>query len=142
MSRGYAEEVENSGFWSRLKEKMGMGEYEDDDYEEMETSESGKRRNVLLRLHSPRPNEISVKLQVSSLADAKDAADRLKAHQSVILNLENTDEVTAGRVVDFVSGVTYAVDGYYQKVGEKVFLFTPESTQIDVQETAQIKTDK
>ena len=118
-----------------------MGEYEDDDYEETETGEPIKRRNVLLRLHSPRSNEISVKLQVLSLADAKDAADRLKAHQSVILNLENTDDATAGRVVDFVSGVTYAVDGYYQKVGDKVFLFTPESTQIDVQETAQPNKD-
>jgi cell division inhibitor SepF len=135
MSRGYAEESYQDGWWGKLKEKMGVGEYEEDEYDEGDSPEPSRRRGGILRLHVPRQNEISIRLNVESLDDAKDAADRLKARQSVILNLEHTDDETAERVVDFISGVTYALDGYYQKVGEKVFLFTPENTAISVEET-------
>lgn len=137
MSKGYAEDSEQTGLWGRLKDRLGMGEYEEEEFDEDGAApEPVRPRGGLLRLHAPRLNEITVQMRVVSLDDAKDAADRLKARQSVILNLEETDEATAGRVVDFVSGVTYALDGYYQKVGEKVFLFTPENTVINMEENA------
>ena len=64
------------------------------------------------------------------------AADRLKERRPVIVNFERTDEEVARRGVDFISGVTYALDGFYQKVGDKVFLFTPSTTSISVEDAS------
>jgi len=52
----------------------------------------------------------------------------------VILNLEKATDEVARRVVDFVCGVTYALDGSYEKVGEKVFLFAPSNTIVTVED--------
>jgi cell division inhibitor SepF len=64
------------------------------------------------------------------MQDAQAAADRLKERRAVVVNFERTDEDVARRGIDFISGVTYALDGFYEKVGEKVFLFTPNNTAI------------
>lgn len=69
------------------------------------------------------------------MQDAQAAADRLKERRAVIVNFERTDEDVARRGVDFISGVTYALDGFYEKVGEKVFLFTPANTAIVVDDS-------
>ena len=47
-----------------------------------------------------------------------------------IVNLEKTDDDLARRVIDFISGVTYALNGFYERVGDKVFLFTPANIVI------------
>ncbi len=62
-----------------------------------------------------------------SLADAQRAAEDLKERRPVIVNLERADDELARRVIDFISGVTYALNGFYERVGDKVFLFTPSN---------------
>jgi cell division inhibitor SepF len=46
------------------------------------------------------------------------------------VNLEKADDDLARRVIDFISGVTYALNGFYERVGDKVFLFTPANIVI------------
>ena len=57
---------------------------------------------------------------------------------AVILNLEQTEEDVARRAIDFVSGAAYALDGYYERVGERVFLFTPSNTLIASEDEGEI----
>lgn len=124
-----------NGWFSRLKRRLGFQAAEDEEEggEEFPPRRSSHQRMVL-QVHSPRPHEISVWMSPKTLEDAEGAANRLKERQPVLLNLENTEENLARRIVDFISGVTYALDGYYQRVGAKVFLFTPSNTLINVED--------
>lgn len=54
----------------------------------------------------------------------------LRKRKSVLLNLTMMDPFEAQRIVDFVAGGTYAIDGHQKRVGEMVFLFTPVCVQI------------
>ncbi|MGC8832475.1 MAG: cell division protein SepF [Armatimonadota bacterium] len=133
------EEYEVSESWlTRLKRKIGLEDDPEDGYEEDEPgfAAKGLRGNskVVLRVQQARPTEISVRLAPKTLTDAQAAADELKQRRPVILNLEKTDGELALRMIDFISGVTYALDGYYQRVGAKVFLFTPSNVGICVED--------
>jgi cell division inhibitor SepF len=130
---------DSEGWLAKLKRKIGLDEYEeDDDYYEEPTSNrnAGAResKTPMLRVHTPRPTEISVWVAPRNLTDAQSAADKLKERRPVLINLERTEEEVARRIVDFISGVTYALDGYYQRIGNKVFLFTPSNTVINVED--------
>jgi cell division inhibitor SepF len=82
--------------------------------------------NPLQLVRGARSGQITRRMP-KSLADAERAAENLKDGLPVILNLERADDELARRVVDFISGVTYALNGSYERVGDKVFLFTPSS---------------
>jgi FtsZ-interacting cell division protein YlmF len=75
------------------------------------------------------------------LDEATVAADCLKTGSAVIVNLEAVDRVTAIRIVDFMSGVCYGIDGvdgqpgHCMKLGEMIFLFTPSEFEITSDET-------
>lgn len=65
-----------------------------------------------------------------SLDDARDAADQLKSHRPVILNLEHADRDMRQRILDFLSGVLYTVDGALNQVGPNVLLLTPSGVEV------------
>jgi len=54
----------------------------------------------------------------------------LREYKSVVINLSKMDLDTAQRAIDFVSGGTYAIDGNQEQIGEKIFLFTPNTIKI------------
>jgi cell division inhibitor SepF len=81
---------------------------------------------TLLQVHAHRGSQITKRVP-RSLADAQRAAEDLKERRPVIVNLEKADDELARRVIDFISGVTYALNGFYERVGDKVFLFTPSN---------------
>lgn len=91
--------------------------------------EAPKRRGQLFNLHAPRPMEIVV-LQPRTFDDARSAADYLKMRRPVVVNLHGTPPDLARRIVDFTSGVTYAMDGHLLRVGDEIFLFTPAHVAI------------
>lgn len=62
--------------------------------------------------------------------DVQGIADHLKDRQAVIVSLEGLDTDLATRIVDFVSGSTYALDGQVQKIGDQIFLFAPNNVEI------------
>ncbi|HHX39770.1 MAG TPA: cell division protein SepF [Armatimonadetes bacterium] len=136
------EEIEEtqSGRWTRFKEFIGLGSYEDEEEEELEPTPS-RRKGQILRLQSGRTHQIH-KISIRSLEDARYAADMLKERRPVILNLEQSDEETARRAIDFVSGATYALDGYFERVGERVFLFTPSNVLIATEENSEFSTSQ
>ncbi|MGH7427526.1 MAG: cell division protein SepF, partial [Candidatus Methylomirabilaceae bacterium] len=107
----------------RLWTFLGFTEGEAEETAPDET-EPRRRRAPVFTLHAHRPMEIVV-LEPRTFDDARGGADHLKARRPVILNLKETDRELARRIVDFTCGVTYAVDGQMQRVGEEIFLFAP-----------------
>lgn len=77
-------------------------------------------------------------VEPSSFNDAQGVADRLKRQQPVILNLQNVDGDLSRRMVDFCSGLTYALDGQIQSVANRVFLLTPSHVQVSAEERKRI----
>ncbi len=57
----------------------------------------------------------------------------LRERKSVVLNLTIMDPDQAQRAVDFVAGGTYAIDGHQERIGESIFLFTPNCVQVSTQ---------
>ena len=62
--------------------------------------------------------------------DAAKAADELVGKRAVILNMENVDKAMTRRVVDFLSGCVYALNGKVKKVAQATYLFCPHSMDI------------
>ena len=62
--------------------------------------------------------------------DAKIVADCLRENIPVIINLEETNPGHAQRIIDFALGTTYALDGEFQSISEKVFVCTPKTVMI------------
>ena len=70
--------------------------------------------------------------------DAQQIADHFKQGIPVILNLQGVDSELSKRLVDFASGLTYALDGGMQRVADKVFLLTPQHVQVSAEERARM----
>jgi cell division inhibitor SepF len=73
-----------------------------------------------------------------SFNDAQQIADRFKEGMPVILNLQGSDQELAKRLIDFGSGLTYALDGGMQRVADKVFLLTPRNVEVSAEERARM----
>ncbi|MHB9035376.1 MAG: cell division protein SepF [Armatimonadota bacterium] len=123
---------QHRGLWGRIKDKIGWGEFDEDELEFMDES-GGRRKATMVRVHSSRINRVSVWLSVQSFENAQQAADGLKEGHQQIVNMEKASPEVCARVIDFLSGVIYALDGYIEKVGEKVYLFTPSNYVIEVE---------
>ncbi len=73
-----------------------------------------------------------------SFNDAQQVADQFKDAVPVILNLQGTDTDLSKRLIDFASGLTYALDGGMQRIAEKVFLLTPRNVEVSAEEKARL----
>jgi cell division inhibitor SepF len=70
--------------------------------------------------------------------DAQQVADQFKRSVPVILNLQTTDHELSKRMIDFCSGLTYALDGGMQRIAEKIFLLTPRNVEVSAEEKARL----
>ncbi len=73
-----------------------------------------------------------------SFNDAQEVADKFKQDTPVILNLQTTDSELAKRLIDFTSGLTYALGGGMQRIAEKTFLLTPRNVEVSAEEKARL----
>ncbi len=97
-------------------------------------SYSPLKRGNTLRIDQARQTRITVRRSVQTFDDARRAADGLKDGQQQIVNLEQTPPEMAERITDFLNGATYALDGSVEKIGDQVYLFTPASVVIDIED--------
>jgi cell division inhibitor SepF len=96
-----------------------------------------RRRPVVEAL--PGPSSVRVHLVLPrSFNDAQQIADKFKQGIPVILNLQSSDSELAKRLIDFGSGLTYALDGGMQRVADKVFLLTPRNVEVSAEERARL----
>ena len=107
--------------------------------DEWPSEEAAPRRTRSSRLRSvDAPSPAKVHLVIPrTFNDAKQIADRYKAQIPVILNLQGADTELSKRLIDFASGLTYALDGSIQRVADKVFLLTPRDVELSGEERAR-----
>ncbi len=72
-------------------------------------------------------------MEPRSFEEMPQAIQALRERKSVVLNLTIMDPDQAQRAVDFVAGGTYAIDGHQERIGESIFLFTPNCVQVTTQ---------
>ena len=105
---------------------------------------------TLVREEAPRPSVVrplpteaaAPKVHVSApteFGDARQIADRLVTGQPVIVNLQLADRELMRRMIDFCSGVTYALGGKMERVADKVFLVTPSNVKVSAEERQRLQ---
>ena len=144
-------------FWDNVKKLTNpMGDDEYDDYDEdldvfedeaepasrpvrrearpepvattNERSESTGFSGKVLSMNSNKPSVVL--FRPTSFNEATKAADDLRERKAVIVNMENVDPAMARRVVDFLSGCAYALDGKVKKIALATYLFCPHSMDV------------
>ena len=129
------------GLFDKFMEFMGMNdEVEEETIEEKEEPEmdfpdrsrrNGFSRNKVVPITSSAKDALRVVLvEPISFDDCQIISDHLKARRSVIINLEALDLPTARRIIDFVGGTAYALEGSMQKAGGSIFVAVPSHVEI------------
>lgn len=90
---------------------------------------------TVLNMSSSRASSSSNKQEVvlfrpNKFGDTLKAADDLKSHKALIVNMENVDTALARRVVDFLTGCVYALGGKVEKIAQNAYLFCPNNMDI------------
>jgi cell division inhibitor SepF len=132
---GQVYEPSRSATVSRISERRRGRDEFDDIFPEDEPPPRGR----MLRPVGNGGADVQVHLVTpNSFNDAQEVADRFKRAVPVILNLQTTETELAKRLIDFASGLTYALDGGMQKVAEKTFLLTPRNVEVSAEEKARL----
>jgi len=99
--------------------------------EEVETSTYEKRMNRgnIVSIHSQKHVRVILN-EPRSYEETQDIADHLRSHRPVVVNLQRVRPDQAMRIVDFLSGTVYALNGSISKIGSNIFLCTPENVEI------------
>lgn len=96
------------------------------------TTESRDDRNIMALHNEKRPLEKKIMLfEPRIFSDVRAIATKLLAGQAAVVNFQRIDDEQAHRVVDFLSGVVFAVDGEIQRIGEQIFLCTPHDFEVE-----------
>jgi cell division inhibitor SepF len=136
----------NNGLLSKLKNWVSGDPFEDEaygmeeDYEfrnarpeqEVEMLDDSKKARKPLRVvdHPTSQKAQVVVIEPRAFEEALEIIEHLRTKKSVILNLHLLDTAQSQRVVDFLSGATHAIDGNQQRIGDGVFIFTPNNVSI------------
>jgi cell division inhibitor SepF len=145
---GYATEEELERSYAtrpnvrRLDSRRRSSEY--DDWTDPDAAEPAPEEAPRGRSR-PRPVEAlpgAIPVQVHlvlprSFNDAQQIADKFKQSIPVIVNLQTADQELSKRLIDFTSGLTYALNGGMQRVADKVFLLTPRNVEVSAEERAR-----
>lgn len=77
-------------------------------------------------------------LEPRAFSEAQQIADYIRNRNTVVVNLKRVTAEQAKRIIDFLSGTIYAVNGNIQKIGGGIFLCTPNNIKIDGKITDEI----
>ena len=101
----------------------------DEEQEEVEDKKIFGRKNKVVNM--PQANAIQMVIsQPTTFEQSDEICSFLKEKKSVIVNLEYVNKDVSRRIVDFISGGVYALDGYIQKVSNSIFLVAPSNYEI------------
>ncbi|MFA4965108.1 MAG: cell division protein SepF [Thermoleophilia bacterium] len=111
------------------------------EYDEIFADEPRRRgsSHVVRAIEPARAPRVEVHLVIpKNFNDAQQIADKFKVDVPVIVNLQGSDTELSKRLIDFGSGLTYALDGGMQRVGDKIFLLTPRNVEVSAEERARL----
>ncbi|MBI4743306.1 MAG: cell division protein SepF [Actinobacteria bacterium] len=103
----------------------------------LQRDENGERVASLRSISTPKAR-VHI-LEPKSFNDAQKIADKFRSRIPVIINLQVTDQDLSKRLIDFVSGLTYGLNGEIQRVAEKVFLLTPSNFEVSAEEKRMLQ---
>lgn len=129
-----------SNFMNKMLNLVGFETeegYEEEFVDEVEDYEptaierfNDRRSSRVVKLHNSAAQMRVVVIQPESFDEAKDITNHLKAKKPIIVNLEAVDKNVARRIIDFLSGAVYALDGDIQKVSNGIFIIAPNNVGI------------
>ena len=144
--------------WRRAMVYLGLVDEPDDDVDGIAAAshapDPGPNIRPLSRDEAPaaaaRPSVVRTMPSASTAArvhvveprgfnDAQEVGDRLKANQPVILNLQGLDRDLQRRLIDFSSGLAYALGGSMSRVADQVFLLTPSNVEVSQEEKERLQ---
>jgi cell division inhibitor SepF len=113
-----------------------VDDLQDDDKEEsyqqpkyLQSFSKKSQQSKVVNIHSNNQFKVVI-MQPETFDDARDICDHLKNKKPVVVNLESISKETAQRIVDFLSGSVYALDGDIQKVSAGIFLVAPNNVDV------------
>ena len=92
----------------------------------------------MVNLHTSQKQLKVIVVEPLCFDEVQNIADHLRSRKPVIINLEDAEKELAKRIVDFISGTTYALGGSMQKVGNNIFLFVPANIDIAIDQRDQL----
>lgn len=123
-----------ANFFKKKLLELGLLDNEDDDiFDEAEAITKPKeakdilptpKRGKIVNIHTTTQLKVVV-VQPDTFEDSKEIADHLKTKKPIVVNLENIDRDVAKRIIDFLSGAVYSLDGNIQKISNGIFLIVP-----------------
>ena len=117
---------------AELEEDEDVYEYENDYEEENEDYEEKKlfgRKNKVVPMSQGQTIKMVIS-QPTTFEQSEEICNLLKEKKSVIVNLEYVNKDVARRIIDFISGGVFALDGHIQKVSNSIFLIAPVNYEI------------
>ena len=141
LERTYDRDRQNVRRLSPRSSRRGREEFEDWSEPEAEPAAQAAPRANARRLEAVAGAGAAVKVHLvvpRSFNDAQSIADKFKESVPVIVNLQGTDPDLSKRLIDFSSGLTYALNGSMQRVADKVFLLTPRNVEVSAEERARL----
>jgi cell division inhibitor SepF len=125
----------------RLQSRRRRDEFDDIFADEPSPRSATRQTRVLRPVDGPNGGRAGVQVHLvvpKSFNDAQQIADQFKEAVPVILNLQSSDTDLSKRLIDFASGLTYALDGGMQRIADKVFLLTPRNVEVSAEERARL----
>ncbi|NLM13180.1 MAG: cell division protein SepF [Epulopiscium sp.] len=136
--------------FDKMMDVMGFGNGEDEYEEEVEEIEEKTEIPQIRNYHTRNNSKIvnihtNVQMEVvitnpEKYEEAQEVCDHIKAKKPVVINLENLDHLIAQRVMDFLSGACYALNGDVQRVANNIFIIAPENVDIANSFKEELKT--
>ncbi len=144
------------GIFDKMSRKIGLGEMEEEEMEQdtgVNKTQGYEKEAPFERLSGTSPSDgfgnvvsfqsaasaregvITAKVKViviepKGFDDAQQVANCMREKRPVVINFENTEPEAAKRIIDFISGTTYALNGEIKKVGKNVFLCAPNNVNV------------
>jgi cell division inhibitor SepF len=105
----------------------------------MDRPHSRRNKNLRVVEHPAAQNAQVVVIEPKAFEEALQIIEHLRSKRSVILNLHLLDHAQSQRVVDFLAGATHAIDGNQQRIGDGVFIFTPNNVAISTEQNKRME---
>jgi cell division inhibitor SepF len=122
-------ESEEEELVDEIQEEEKESTFQTPNYLHSISKKSQQNQSKVVNIHSNNQFKVVI-MQPETFDDAREICDHLKNKKPVVVNVESLNKETAQRVIDFLSGSVYALDGDIQKVSAGIFLIAPNNVDI------------
>lgn len=124
-------------FFNKVLYFLGIEDEQDENFDSMDNIESSpfpvvreqKSKGRVINIHQTSKNKVII-FKPSSFEETVKICDEVKNRKAAIVNMEQLDKESAKRILDFLSGSIYALNGTVKKIGAGIFIFAPDNVDI------------